>query len=84
MCGCVCVRVCGLCCLSFRTQKELPIRISKRLQELQSLPVPMYSTQSVRELANLYKESFFQVLNRATAGSHCMNGTPPPAETPLL
>ena len=49
-------------------QKELPIRISKRLQELQSLPVPMYSTQSVRELANLYKESFFQVLHRPAAG----------------
>jgi pyruvate dehydrogenase kinase 2/3/4 len=44
-------------------QKELPIRIGKRVQELQSLPVPMYSTNSVRELAQLYEETFFRVVN---------------------
>jgi len=44
-------------------QKELPIRIGKRVQELQSLPVPMYSTKSVRELSALYEETFFRVLN---------------------
>jgi len=44
-------------------QKELPIRIGKRVQELQSLPVPMYSTKSVRELAALYEETFFRVIN---------------------
>ena len=44
-------------------QKELPIRIAKRVQELQSLPVSMYSTRSVRELAALYEDTFFRVLN---------------------
>ena len=44
-------------------QKELPIRIAKRVQELQSLPVSMYSTRSVRELAALYEDTFFCVLN---------------------
>ena len=60
---CVCVRARVLCGVFLFSQKELPIRISKRLQELQSLPVPMYSTNSVRELANLYKQSFFEVLH---------------------
>ncbi|EKX54886.1 hypothetical protein GUITHDRAFT_63012 [Guillardia theta CCMP2712] len=44
-------------------QKELPIRLGKRIQELQSLPVPMYSTKAVTELAMLYEESFFRILN---------------------
>jgi hypothetical protein len=44
-------------------QKELPIRIGKRVQELQSLPVSMYSTKSVRELAGLYEETFFRVVS---------------------
>jgi len=44
-------------------QKELPIRLGKRIQELQSLPVPMYSTKAVTELAMLYEESFFRILS---------------------
>jgi pyruvate dehydrogenase kinase 2/3/4 len=43
-------------------QKELPVRLSKRVQELQSLPVPMYSTKSVKELAHMYEETFLRIV----------------------
>jgi hypothetical protein len=35
------------------------------LQELQSLPMPMFQTKSVLDLCNLYEESFVRVTQHA-------------------
>jgi len=42
-------------------QKDLPIRLAKRIRELESLPLPMYSTRSIKALAELYEESFIKI-----------------------
>eukprot|EP00961_Rhodomonas_salina_P264499 3574905-Rhodomonas_salina.1 len=53
-------------------QKELPVRLAKRIQELRSLPRPMWSTKAVSSLIELYEESFVRIIDHE-----------PPHTTPL-
>jgi len=44
-------------------QKELPVRLAKRIHDLRSLPKPMWSTRAVSSLISLYEESFVRIVD---------------------